>query len=204
MQEKDMAHYSWIKWLLFVIFLITVPVPFYLLLALGLVPTAAIIIATLGETINALVGHGLGGVFCVVMGVQAVIFGGILYLAALALARILCSSLAKGYSILLTTVLICSLIVASCFNIYRLPDHDGMLPANLAGAARFVAVEWSGSPFAAFFGSPGWGMVSPETIKRPPDVILYQKQSGKLIKIAPRTDRTSGVRHLERGKEEQQ
>jgi hypothetical protein len=129
---------------------VTVPVPLFLVVALGLVPAAVIVLLTLEGLVDAFHGVGGGAIWVFVL-VQVAILGVILYLAARGLARILCAALPTAYAVLSCTVLIGSLIVASCFEIYLLPDHHGMPTANLVGVARYFAVHWSASLFRVFF-----------------------------------------------------
>ena len=186
MKATDMTHYRWIKWLLFSIFLFTVPMPLYLVAAFGMVPVAASVFLTIGEITNIIRGIGAGGiVFTIIIGGQALIFGGIIYLVALVVARILCGALSKEYAALLTTLLIGGLVVASCFNVYRLAQHHSMPSTNLAGVARYVG-QWSGSPVESFFHRRILGIVPRDPSKQPTNVIFIKRGATPgLIKVHP-------------------
>lgn len=138
-QPASSDHRRVIKWILFVAFLVTVPVPFFLFVALGFLPTAAIAVMTLRGLLVAFLKFTDGAFFMVaIMGAQVVIPGALFYLVAVGLGRLLCWALAKRYALLMAIMVVVSLMIASGFEIYRLPGHNWMRPANLVGVIGAV------------------------------------------------------------------
>ncbi len=120
------------KWTLFVSLLITVPVPFYMFVVGGLIPTVAIIFMTLQGVVVAVPKFKLEGfVILGVLGVHVIVLCGLLYVAAAGLTRFLYWVMPRTVATSLIIFLIAGLFTASCFNIYRLPGHNWTKPANL-------------------------------------------------------------------------
>ena len=132
-------HRRIIKWMLFVAFLLTVPVPFYMFVVLGFLPTAAIAVMTLRGLLVACLKFTYEAFFMVaIMGAQVVIPGGLLYFVSGVLGRFLCWVLSRRHALLIATMIVVSLMIASGFEIYRLPGHHWMRPANLVGVIGAV------------------------------------------------------------------
>lgn len=137
LQPVSRDHRRIIKWILFVAFVVTVPVPFYMLVVVGLIPTAAVALMTLRGLVTAFLKFTYEAfVMVAIMGAEVVIPGGLLYLMAGGLARFLCWALSKRYALLMAAIIVVSLMTVSCFEIYRLPGHNWMRPASLAGVIR--------------------------------------------------------------------
>lgn len=183
LKETAMTHYRWIKWLLFVCFIFTIPVPPFFL-PLGVIPVAAIAFVALCEFFKAFPSLILYMVYGIMIGVQALIPGGLFYFAARGIARSLCGALPKNYAVLSATVLIGGLIVASSFDIYRLEHDRPSPPTNLPGVARQAALL-PGSPFALFFRDRGRGVVPLGASKGSSQPVLYRRRGAGLIEVHP-------------------
>ena len=120
------------KWVLFVAFLATVPVPFYMLVVGGLVPTLCIIILAARGLVVALPKFtGEGFFILAILWAHIGILGGLLYLAASGFSWVLHRVFPHRYAQAVVAVLILALLVASTFDIYRIPGHNSAPPANI-------------------------------------------------------------------------
>lgn len=130
--NRAQAPTNWLKWALFVAFIFLVPVPYFMLVVGGLVPTVCIMYFFAQGLIVALPkfsaeGFAMLGIF----GAHIVIFGGLLYLAALAFTWVLRRYLPRRLAAAIVLGLIAALIIASNFEIYRVPGHNSAPPANI-------------------------------------------------------------------------
>jgi predicted lipid-binding transport protein (Tim44 family) len=106
----------------------------------GLIPTGIIILLTLRGMIVAIPKLSSEGfVMLGILGAHVAILGGLLYLLAAGVARMLCWMLSKGYAVMVAMILVAALIALSCFDIYRLPSHHVARPANLVEVFRAFA-----------------------------------------------------------------
>lgn len=118
--------------MLFAFFLLTVPVPYYMLVVGGMVPTFTIIFMAVRGLIVALPKFSAEGFWMLTMlWAHVVILGGVLYLAAYGITWLLYHFLPKRYALLIVFVLISALLVGSIFEIYRMPRHNSAPPANI-------------------------------------------------------------------------
>lgn len=120
------------KWMLFVAFLATVPVPFYMLVVGGLVPTLCIIVLAVRGLVVALPKFTGEGFFLLgILWAHIAILGGLLYLAASGISWVLFRVFPTRHAQAVVAVLILALLVASTFPIYRIPGHNSAPPANI-------------------------------------------------------------------------
>jgi hypothetical protein len=118
--------------MLFAAFILMVPVPYYMLVVGGIVPTLLIIFIAVRGLIVALAKFTAEGFWMLtILWAHVVILGGILYLAAYGITWLLYRVLPQPYAILIVIGLIAALFVASTFEIYRMPGHNWAPPANI-------------------------------------------------------------------------
>ncbi|MGW8209289.1 MAG: hypothetical protein ACWGO2_09780 [Syntrophobacteria bacterium] len=122
----------WPKWMLFAAFILMVPVPYYMLVVGGIVPTFLIIFIAVRGLIVALPKFTAEGFWMLtILWAHVVILGGILYLVAYGITWFLYRVLPQRYALLIVIGLIAALFVASTFEIYRMPGHNSAPPANI-------------------------------------------------------------------------
>jgi len=122
----------WAKWTLFVVFLLTVPVPYIMLVVGGIIPTFCIVYLAAHGLIIGLPKLSAEGFWILgILWLHVLILGGFLYVAAAAINWVLFRLLPARYARLLIIGLTVALLVASTFEIYRLPGHNSAPPANL-------------------------------------------------------------------------
>lgn len=122
----------WSKWTLFAAFLLTVPVPFYMLVVGGIVPTFFIIYLSVQGLIVALPKFTAEGFWMLgMLWAHVLILGGLLYFVAQGITWLLYRILSFRYALLVVMGLVASLFVASIFEIYRMPGHNSAPPANI-------------------------------------------------------------------------
>ena len=132
MKTRSLNSGRWSKWTLFAVLLLTVPVPYYMLVVGGMVPTLYIIYISVQGLIVALPKLTAEGFWMLgILWAHVVIFGGFLYLAAYVITRLLFHSLPNRYAVLGIIFLITSLLMISIFEIYWMPGHNSAPPANL-------------------------------------------------------------------------
>jgi hypothetical protein len=130
----------WPKWTLFAAFLLTVPVPYYMLVVGGIVPTFFIILIAVQGLIVAIPKFTAEGFWMLaILWAHVVILGGLLYLAAHGITWLLFRILAYRYALSVVIGLIATLFVASTFQIYRLPGHNRAPPANIVYIFKSLA-----------------------------------------------------------------
>jgi hypothetical protein len=130
----------WWKWTLFAAFLLTVPVPYYMLVVGGIVPTFFIIFIAVQGLIVALPKFTAEGFWMLgILWVHVVILGGLLYLAAHGITWLLFRILLYRYALLVVIGLIATLFVASTSEIYRMPGHNSAPPGNIIRIFKSLA-----------------------------------------------------------------
>jgi len=118
--------------MLFAAFILMVPVPYYMLVVGGIMPTFLIIFIAVRGFIVAIPKFTAEGFWMLaILWAHVVILGGILYLAAYAITWFLYRVLPQRYALLIVIGLIAALFVASTFKIYRMPGHNSAPPANI-------------------------------------------------------------------------
>jgi hypothetical protein len=126
------GSHRWPKWMLFVCLLATVPVPFYMLVVGGLVPTLCIIVLTVRGFVVALPKFTGEGFFMLgILLAHIVILGGLLYLTAAGTSRVLYRLFPARPAFAVVVFLMVSLVIASTFDIYRIPGHNSAPPADI-------------------------------------------------------------------------
>lgn len=120
------------KWMLFAASLLTVPVPFFMIVVGGTVPTAWILYFAVHGLIVAVPKFTLEGfwILAIFWG-HVVILGGLLYVAAVGITWFLFRVLRVRFAVLGVVALIIMLFAASTFEIYRVPGHNSAPPANI-------------------------------------------------------------------------
>ena len=137
MNPQPTNRRRWPKWSLFATFLLTVPVPFYMLVVGGIVPTLCIIYLAVHGLIVALPKFTSEGFWILgILWAHVVILGGLLYVVAAGFTWLLFRILQPRYALLAIFGLIGALFVASTFEIYRVPGHNSVPPANLLHLLR--------------------------------------------------------------------
>ncbi len=122
----------WPKWLLFVAFLLAVPVPYYMVVVGGTVPAFCIIYAAIHGLLVALPKFTSEGFVMIgILWAHVVILGGILYLWAVGISwflfRVFPAQMAKA----VVVALVVAVLAASMFEIYRVPGHSSAPPADI-------------------------------------------------------------------------
>lgn len=120
------------KWILFSVFLLIVPVPFYLVVVGGLTPTIFSIYLSLRGIAAVITKHDKESLFIlIILGTQAALFSFIFYLIAWAVSRVLSRVISKRLLGVVVTGIVIALSIASLFDIYRLPGHNSAPPGNI-------------------------------------------------------------------------
>ena len=133
---NDLATNSsrWPKWTLFAALLLAVPVPYFMLVVGGIVPTFCIIYLAVHGLIVALPKFTAEGFWMLsILWAHVLILGGLLYVAAAGITWLLLRFLPYRYALVVVIGLIVALFAASAFEIYRLPGHNSAAPANIFG-----------------------------------------------------------------------
>lgn len=129
-----------LKWVLFVAFLLTVPVPYFMVVVGGLVPSFYIIALTVQGLIVAIPKFTAEGFWMLgILLAHVVILGGVLYLAAFVIAWLLNRILSDRAALWVAVALVLSLSIASAFEIYRMPGHNSAPPANIVRIIKSLA-----------------------------------------------------------------
>jgi hypothetical protein len=122
----------WPKWTLFAALLLTVPVPYFMVVVGGLVPTFCIIYLAVHGLIVALPKFTAERFWMLgILWAHVVILGGLLYVSAAGINWLLFRFLPYRYALVVVLGLIVALFVASAFEIYRAPGHNSAPPANI-------------------------------------------------------------------------
>jgi len=127
----------WPKWLLFAVFLLVVPVPYYMVVVGGLIPTFCILYMAVHGLLVALPKFtGEGFVMLGILWAHVVIFGGLLYLGATGISWVLFRVFPARFALTVVFVMIVALLVAANFEIYRVPGHNSAPPADIVRIIR--------------------------------------------------------------------
>ena len=122
----------WPKWTLFIAFLLTVPIPYFMLVVGGIVPAFCIIFLAIQGLLVAFPKFTTEGFWMLgILWAHVLILGGLLYVAAAGTAWVLFRVFPHRFAPLLVVGLIVALFVTSIFEIYRVPGHNSAPPANL-------------------------------------------------------------------------
>jgi hypothetical protein len=123
----------WPKWALFIAFVAVVPVPYYMFVVGGQVPLSFILLLAVRGTVVALPKFTAEGFWMLgVLWAHVAVLGGVLYIAAIGVHRLLFRFLPRRVSKFVVIASIAGLFVlASTKEIYRLPGHNYAPPANL-------------------------------------------------------------------------
>lgn len=128
------------KWTIFAVFLITIPVPYFMIVVGGLVPMFFILFLALQGLIVALPKFTAEGFWMLgILWAHVVILGGLLYVIAYGITWFLFKVLPRRYALFVVLGLVATLLVASTFEIYRLPGHNSSPPANIVRIIRDLA-----------------------------------------------------------------
>jgi hypothetical protein len=133
---NDLATNSsrWPKWTLFAALLLAVPVPYFMLVVGGIVPTFCIIYLAVHGLIVALPKFTAEGFWMLsILWAHVLILGNLLYVAAAGITWLLLRFLPYRYALVVVIGLIVALFAASAFEIYRVPGHNSAAPANIFG-----------------------------------------------------------------------
>jgi hypothetical protein len=125
------------KWILFSVFLLTVPVPFYLVVVGGLVPTGVSIFFSLMAIAAVITKHDKQSLYMlVILGLQAALFSSLFYFIAWAVSRLLCRVIPERLMAAVVVGIAMAFFAASVFTIYRLPGHNSAPPGNVLDILR--------------------------------------------------------------------
>jgi hypothetical protein len=123
---------SWPKWLLFAVFLLVVPVPYYMVVVGGLLPPFCILYIAVHGLLVALPKFTMEGfVILGILWAHVVIFGGLLYLGATGISWVLFRVFPARFALTVVFLMIVALLVAANFEIYRVPGHNSAPPADI-------------------------------------------------------------------------
>ena len=141
MKNGSTKQSHWPRWTLFTVFLLTVPVPYLMIVVGGLVPTFGILYLAVHGLVVALPKFNAEAFWMLgALWAHVAILGGILYIAAHGITAFLFRCLRHGPALVVLCGLIVALLAASTWDIYRLPGHNSSPPANILGIARSLAV----------------------------------------------------------------
>lgn len=125
------------KWILFSVFLLIVPVPFYLVVVGGLVPTAFSIFLSLMAIAAVVTKHDKQSLYMlVILGSQAALFSALFYFVAWVVSRLLCRVIPRRFIAAVVVSIVVVFFAASVFEIYRLPGHNSAPPGNILNILR--------------------------------------------------------------------
>ena len=140
MQFGSLDIRSWPKWALFIVFLITIPVPYIMIVVGGLVPMFFILFLAVQGLIVALPKFTTEGfVMLGILLAHVAIIGGLLYVIAYGINWFLFKIFPRRYALFVVLGLVVALLLLSTFEIYRLPGHNSSPPANIFGIIRGLA-----------------------------------------------------------------
>ena len=132
MNDLSTSSSRWPKWTLFAAFILTVPVPYFMVVVGGIVPTFCIIYLAVHGLIVALPKFTAEGFWMLgILWAHVVILGGLLYVSAAGIYWLLFRFLPHRYALVIVFGLIVALFAASTFEIYRVPGHNSAPPANI-------------------------------------------------------------------------
>jgi hypothetical protein len=111
---------------------LTVPVPFFMLVVGGIVPTVYTTYLAIQGLVVALPKFTTEGFWMLgILWAHVLILGGLLYVAAVGTTWVLFRLFPHRFALLSVVLLIVALLVLSIFEIYRVPGHNSSPPANL-------------------------------------------------------------------------
>jgi hypothetical protein len=117
----------------------TVPVPYFMLVVGGIVPTFCIIFLAIQGLLVALPKFTAEGFWMLgILWTHVLILGGLLYFAAAGTAWVLFRVFPHRLAPLFVVGLIVALFVTSIFEIYRVPGHNSAPTANLFRVFRDI------------------------------------------------------------------
>ncbi len=132
MNSESEHRNRWPKWALFSVDLLTVPVPYFMLVVGGLVPTFFIIYLAVHGLFVALPKFTAEGFWILgILWAHVIILSGLLYVVAAGITWFLFRLLPARYALVVVVALIITLFAASTFEIYRVPGHNSAPPANI-------------------------------------------------------------------------
>ena len=132
MNDLSTNSSRWPKWTLFAALLLAVPVPYFMVVVGGIVPTFCIIYLAVHGLIVALPKFTAEGFWMLgILWAHVVILGGLLYVSAAGINWLLFRFLPYRYALVVVLGLIVALFVASAFESYRVPGHNSAPPANI-------------------------------------------------------------------------
>jgi hypothetical protein len=122
----------WLKWGLFIASLLTVPVPYFMVVVGGLVPLFYILYLSVYGLYIGLPKFTAEAFWMLgILWTHVVILGGILYLVATGVTWFCVHVLPRRYALVVVFGLIFALLGASTFQVYRMPGHNSAPPANI-------------------------------------------------------------------------
>ncbi|UCF57162.1 MAG: hypothetical protein JSW15_01365 [Deltaproteobacteria bacterium] len=125
------------KWILFSVFLLIVPVPFYLVVVGGLVPTVFSIFLSLMAIAAVITKHDKESLYMlIILAPQAALFSSLFYFIAWAVSRVLRRVIPKRFMAAVVVGIVMAFVAASVFDIYRLPGHNSSPPGNILNILR--------------------------------------------------------------------
>jgi len=139
-ESRDICR--WAKWVLFVAFLITIPVPYIMIVVGGMVPMFFILFLAVQGLIVALPKFTAEGFWMLgILWAHVLILGGLLYIGASGVCWVLFRVLPQRYAKFIVFAFIAVLFVlASIFDIYRIPGHNYAPPANIFRFIKAFAI----------------------------------------------------------------
>jgi len=129
---RSSKPYRWTKWSLFTALLLTVPVPYFMVVIGGIVPAACLISLAVRGLFVAVPKFTAEGFWMLgILWAHVMIFGGLLYAGAVGGTWLLFRLMPVRYALLAMVVVSIGLFVTATCNIYRVPGHNSAPPANL-------------------------------------------------------------------------
>ena len=123
---------SWPKWMLFAVFLLVVPVPYYMVVVGGVAPTFCILYIAVRGLLVALPKFTMEGFAILgILWAHVLIFGGLLYLGANGISWVLFRVFSPRFALTVVFLIIVALLVMANFEIYRVPGDNSAPPAGL-------------------------------------------------------------------------
>lgn len=123
--------------MLFAVFLLVVPVPYYMVVVGGSAPTFCILYIAVHGLLVALPKFTMEGfVMLGILWAHVVIFGGLLYLGATGISWVLFRVFPPRFALTVVFVLFVGLLVAANLEIYRVPGHNSAPPADIFRIVR--------------------------------------------------------------------
>ncbi len=123
--------------MLFLVALLVVPVPYYMVVVGGMVPVFCILYIAIHGLLVALSKFTREGFFMLgILWAHVVILGGLLYLGAAGISRVLFRVFPARFAMTVVIALVVALLVAANFEIYRVPGHNSAPPADIVRIFR--------------------------------------------------------------------